>query len=312
MSLLTFKNEAIELNNPFDVRPYVNAIIARLNWLESRLPPDVPIIICLGEHHGISSHLAASQTLLESLKNCDFSLGYEAPAAIAPHGQLETTMIERMYNDAISGNGYLARSSLYQQCVDQKLFGNLNDIANVQSPGFGNEVDIDEKDPQAMRLIRTHVKDYDDPIVRNAEYAPMTQGMLLSNHAIVENALAHLAETKHRLYVQLTGSAHVTESTNCKTDETFPHANGLTQLFMQQGCAVIAAIPYAAGEITEYTHDYEGGSNLIYARGLDQTIVDFQMRGYPVSRAEMEETPEALLLKQLQQNSGDAFTLHIR
>ena len=140
----------------------------------------------------------------------------------------------------------------------------------------------------------------------------MMQGMLLSNHAIVENALAHLKETKHRLYVQRTGSAHVTESTNCKTDETFPHENGLTRLFMEQGCAVIAAIPYAAGEITEYIHDYEGGSNLIYARGLDQTIIDFQMRGYPIPREETEELPEALLLKKLEQESGNAFTLRIK
>ena len=152
MSLPLFKNEAVEITNPFDVRPYVNAIMERLNWLENRLPPDVPIIIILGEHHGISSHLAAGQAILEALKGRAFSLGHELPAAEAPRGQLETTLIYRMYNDAVSGNGYLAASSLFQECVNQKLFGNPNDIARVQSPVFQDEADIDERDSQAKRL----------------------------------------------------------------------------------------------------------------------------------------------------------------
>jgi len=312
MSLMKFKNQAVEITNSLDVRPYVAAIMDRLNWLESRLPADVPIILILGEHHSISSNLAAQQAVLEALKDREFSLGHEAAASVAPHGQLETTMIDRLYNDGVSGRGFLATSSLFQECVNQEKFGNVNDIANVNSPIFGDEVDIDERDPQARKLIKKHIKDHDGPIARAAPYAPMTQGMLLSNHAIVENALAHLKETKHRLYVQRTGAAHVTESTNLKTEETFPHENGLTRLFMAQGCAVIATIPYADGEISEYTHDYEGGTNLIYARGLDQTIAELEVRRYPIPTEEMEQTSEALLLKLLQQNSGNAFTPHIK
>jgi hypothetical protein len=73
--------------NPYDLRPAVNAIMAAQNWILDRLPKGQKLIIIMGEYHRRFLHTHLREAVLRALdqqKECDpkrsFAYGVELPS----------------------------------------------------------------------------------------------------------------------------------------------------------------------------------------------------------------------------------------
>lgn len=318
MSLISFENFEVKLSNSFDVRPYVQEIMERINWLEERLPEDVPIVILIGENHSVSSHKVVYQAILQQLRGRNYSHGYELSRSSHQYGAIEQRWTD--YADLLNftGHAQLALTSVYRECLNQENFGHPNDISIYPDPIFSDQAFIDENDIQSLLLIMRYFPNSERPILRGSSTAPCADGVALSNYAIVENALAHLRSTQARLYVQNVGSAHTVETTHTVLDqdgnliksETHKMDTSLSKLFSKKGCVTVTIIPYTNDENTQVKHNLTDAQNVIIARGLDQQVLRPDFAAEAKALKEQYRSPEDFYLSEMQRSSGGFYTFH--
>lgn len=206
-------------DNPFDVRPAVNAFIDRVLAIKEK-DPKAKIVLFCGEEHTTPIHAILQIAILTELKNHNLKTSYGAEN---PHNIIQA--LPQTYPEIFNGitidykhqgfiqqedpNGEIAtniaimtgqtkaRALVHQFCIDNNIKTAFNDIAKTELRSSKHF--IDGSDP----LTRTFLQGNKELI------ATSNEGFTIRNKFIVERILQDLGKNDHDIIVQQTGTAHV-------------------------------------------------------------------------------------------------------
>lgn len=224
------------------------------NWILDRLPPNILLIVIVGEAHNLPSHNAFLQALLTSCiaqqnqdpsksfalgheKQCnfrewahqEFKLGLSEQTLTAPDldGRIA---LETFLNAPDHSYSPLSKKALAKLCLEHHISTSFNDLANVSKRhenGLAYAI-IDQSDEATQAIVKKYAPEHpaEKEITRYSqdEMDDLSLGITLSNRSMVENALAHINRTKSRFYLQSCGLKHQDE---------------LSHFFQEAGCAVL-------------------------------------------------------------------------
>jgi hypothetical protein len=294
--------------NPFDVRPFVQTIMNSANFILERLPPDIPLVIVMGEHHDRPSHIYSRMALLQQLKvqrnrNPDIRFAYGIEDNLAKYSKLiGKKIVDKKVAMMVQDQGFLlsAETPVSNQAKANFLLRNginfsFNDIASTQSENSRNSI-IDQSDPITRELIAKHAPHqlgktiYRSGTVRKDN----SLGLALSNRMIVQKATQHIKDTSAIIYVQHCGLGHALGHRNVenifKSDNAYD--TSLTALFTDAGFAVLTVCP---DHINSPEESVVAMPSTILAQGLDQTNT--------------KDADEVEILSELQRNSRFRFII---
>jgi len=258
---------------PYNLYPATDALMGAENWLLRNIPKNQKIVIILAEEHAITTDVALRQAVLSAHvkqfwhdPQLSFAFGYEqphniyAPDIMADNRRLTETFVK------MSGLGESKETNqqLFEFCLAHGIQIAFNDIADYQKQN-GDHV-VDQNDEFTRGIIAEHAPhllDGPEEIVRESAQSNMTDGLILSNLAIVKNAIRHMEKTQSRIYIQDCGVTHALGD-----KYHLNYSDSLAQLFRDAGYAVITLIPslqkFIPNEALENEH-------IIFSTGLHRT-----------------------------------------
>ena len=210
---------------PLDLRPVVAAIMEAENWILERIPPDQKIVLLAGELHSNLTHSFLWQALIEAhatqqkeKPDRTFALGYEMPHDFFFKNGVEDKVREKNLLRALMDTPVTETiESIFKMCAHHGVSCSFNDISHYPEfsswPSRSNVVD--QGDPFTKSIVEKYRPDLlGSRIFRSTtlENFSSSDGMELSNRAIVDNAIAHIERTNARLYIQQCGRAHAVGS----------------------------------------------------------------------------------------------------
>lgn len=238
--------------NPWDLRPAINAIMEAQNWILDRLPPHKPLVILIGERHDHQTHALLQQAVLENLylqnlrwRKRTFAFGFEAAHNFVS-SSLGTVETDFHGQAIITGFNAIAEkqeelvshyADTFKFCLRNNISVQFNDIASKRNDDVSI---IDQTDAFSRKIIEKYAPNLlSKEILRSHPSSNLTDGVMLSNHAIVENAIAHMRSTRAKIYVQHAGTGHIAGYTPVDVR----YNDSLCMRFMEQGFAVLPIIP---------------------------------------------------------------------
>ncbi|MEM9469704.1 MAG: hypothetical protein AAF988_06035, partial [Pseudomonadota bacterium] len=223
--------------NPFDVRPYVNAIMDRANFLYRE--NGKPVVILMGEAHDRGTHIAALQLAVQQARkilshdDSKVSVGLEIPhnelaQALSVRG-VDLRTVSRVKKgiafSQFSGAGFDASgmsprfganffSSLdldpFEETEKPSISVFLNDVARKKND-YGAEV-LDCDDAMTNFAVQCYARNpsFSDFIKLGAGIDARSKlGMIIRNKTIYSYVLGDLQESQAQLHIQQTGMMHV-------------------------------------------------------------------------------------------------------
>lgn len=260
VALLTPRSE-----EPFNIRPILDAIMNAQNWILDRLPADQKLVILLPEDHDTHIQMLLQQAIIRMLADQrdkdpkrSYAFGYEtAHNKFFKNRKSYTVADDQRTIDLLTRvtladheEALIPLKALFTTCRDTKTSLGLNDVA-TKRPAEGSKrlVDIDQSNPLTRDLIEKHAPQYlGIDIPRATQFwdagVPLAEGMRLSNLMMVENALRHVERTNSRIYVQHAGIAHVMGFKKKLFDygESYKYDDSLAALFQARGFSVLPVI----------------------------------------------------------------------
>lgn len=252
---------------PYDLRPAVSAIMMASNWLLEQLPEDQTLIILMGERHRSQTHTLLQKYLLKSLCNQavktpekTFAFGFEGDHNYAFKKQsLKDTFLsfigyerptdQRAISAFIRDVAHAKeKADFFKFCAHEKISVRFNDIANINRSILSP---IDQTDAFSLNLIR---KNRPDLVGKNILRGNTSDGIALSNLAIVEKAIEHVRETTCRIYIQQCGLSHLFGRKKHIDDfldmglfkhirEEYAYADSLSARFKERGFTILPVSP---------------------------------------------------------------------
>ncbi len=219
------------IDNPYDLRPVINAIMNTQNVLMDTIPDDQPIVIIMGERHDHPINSLLQEGVLKALlkqreqnDKIKFSFG------------LEWASNETVFLSTRDNYFFPASAALFAFCDAHDIPLAFSDAVRAYKKASGdNTFEIDEvlkkDDPLNAKLIHDNFPAWEGDSLISRE------GMAIRNMAMVENATRLIRETKSKIYVQHCGQNHAIGSIKN------PYKESLRNLFEKQGCATITVMP---------------------------------------------------------------------
>lgn len=223
----------VRCEDPHDIRPVVDAVMAEVQAIADTLTPSPkqPIAILIGQQHDSEIHHMLVQGLLGRLMDHPLTQGgdnltfnYELPHNIgfvmARNHALKIMTSDRfLAGDPAEDERTLKLVMRYYAATDEPAtFNNLlafclvnristrfQDAAMIHRPGKGNTLYLDQDDPKARQVITEFMPDLLD-IPLSAVSVP---GMLVRNMLMVQGALAHAVDKDSPILVLASGSSHI-------------------------------------------------------------------------------------------------------
>lgn len=212
--------------NPRDLRPAVDGIMERIDRTRASLKPGQPLVIIIGQKHGVSIDKMLPVMILDRLiaERKSGKIGPVACGIEYDHnllGQIMTdylghaltpaqqTTISKTDHDGqrvleafttfcSSRTAPMAGRALLNFCRLQGISTRFNDTAKKRGI-------LDRSDPATQELIARQAPHLPEQDISDIE----AEGMRLRNIKMVENSMAHIKETKAETYVLIAGKHHL-------------------------------------------------------------------------------------------------------
>jgi hypothetical protein len=243
-------------DDPFNLHPAVAGTLRRIEWARASLHEKQPLVVLLGEDHSAIAHKMFRLALLDGL----ISTGHALPFAHGcewPHNMLGAEMNEKFglsltpaQKTRISAsdrdgrhvlsvflavtdpaNAPVATHTLFDFCRRRGISTRFNDVAKRKCEDTGLNF-LDTTDPVTASLIARHARGWENLDIPAAYNA---LGIRLRNLAIVEQAMAHIADSHAAVYVQSCGEIHRFGHAGAK----LPCGDGLSRRFGKAGADVL-------------------------------------------------------------------------
>jgi hypothetical protein len=304
--------QTICCTNPFDLRPAVDGILKRIDQVCATLQESQPLVVLIGEHHGIPAHILIQAMFLDRLaadQNRKIAYGYESP-----HNLLGRTISRQLPyrltaedEAAISASdldgrmalaaclGYIdhndapvSRHAFFKFCMSAGVSMRFNDAAL----NFSQQLTLNKADPLTADTIRRHAPGHDGSAITG--YSPL--GVALRNRVIIENAKNHMHQTNAKIYIQNCGRNHIFGNVH----DGYTAQDSLTALINKHAVPVLSIFMQARAD--DMMKSIPQDANLFF----DQTLFIKNMARDEFKLASMEE---GRFFKRLCKESGVDYPL---
>lgn len=276
--------------NPFDVRPYVGAIMDRANFLYRE--NGKPTVILMGETHAVGTHMAALQILLKRVREKSFRKGLKSAFGIeVPYDHFWShDLPEKEGFSTRERDGYFFCKSMAEQensdlpssDIRKNLFASLmiQGVRNVShiSTALNDAVMITGGNDDGCLFVGSNITEQaiknlmgNDFDLTQGIHPASEGGLAIRNVVIVKNMLRHLRETQTRLYVQHCGITHVKGRMHSNGVDEAAHKDSLEGRLLQTGEVNVVS---AFASHTDYNDVPENGraenaQGTVVAEGLN-------------------------------------------
>lgn len=235
--------------NPYDLRPALKGITARIEQIRASLDEDQPLFILIGEDHGMDAHRILSVMLMETMISSkgmnpqSLALGMEFPHSMLgsildkcfkqPLSPLDRAKVsakdprgEHLLSAFLAAcDAPVAHHTLFNFCREKNISVRAVDIPVVYG---SSPKTLDPDDPMARDLIGRHAPQW----VGRPVAAEEQTGIDLRNRAMAEHARIHARDAGAKIYVLQCGKGHLFGNPSC--------SKTLTDRFSETGAAVLS------------------------------------------------------------------------
>ncbi len=208
--------------NPFDQRPAADLILYRIIDALSNADENTPVVVLLGELHGVSAHVELQHLVATRLQQLGikFTFNFETPNNtietyakthmgksipeylkyhMSDYDREGKAILSAQMGFAYKPSSPVAKNNLYAFCYKNGIPTQFNDAAlNPDNLFF-----LDRENEQNQRATAKY-----ESLVRDL-HATGFDGQAVRNLVIVERALAHAKRLGIQLILQQCGAAHI-------------------------------------------------------------------------------------------------------
>ncbi|MFN3827935.1 MAG: hypothetical protein ACK4NR_09975 [Micavibrio sp.] len=278
--------------NPCDLCPAVQGIMARIEAVSQNLREGQKLIVLMGETHTISSHRMLQAQLIAQLHDRQLAEGGLAVGVELPHDFMAIKMREmgvkalpaavqpyfdRRLESLRLVSAYVDDNPLVEAPLTKEFLLNMIGVRDV-SLRF-NDVAITYKSQDNMlspclntddAITAAFAMDEAGVDLRQENiFCADALGMKLRNRFMAGNINRHLSDMNADIYIQLAGSAHVMGD----HEEGLYYKDSLHKLLKDQGHEVINVLPVEGGWLGLHYWQHEMLGPQAHEQGLPDTLV---------------------------------------
>lgn len=287
----TWTGKTVALDDPFDLRPAVDAIVkaieAKSGWGN--------LVVIMGEMHDCAAHVALRQLMMQELRDRSIKFAYgteiehnfiegnakdfslSVPKALKSKLQdHDGDYFKKALMNWHIPRAPVSKKNLLKFCIDKKISVRPND-AFSDSAGY-----LTKSDPIWKRLPKMTMdhlfEAYRDRLkLPISIYEPL--GVALRNHAIVRRAADHISQTNNHLYIQDCGLFHVYGRDG---HPAMPWGHSLSAVFQKAGFNVVTAFIERDEVNTHFIHRHAHITESdIYISNMNaDPFIDKKKQGY--------------------------------